>query len=255
MDDFIITSHPSGILEWRINRPEKRNAVNFNVIKGLEEALDWAEKDQQVKTLVITGTGKQAFCSGGDLVEFHQLKTSEEAYSMLSKMGNLLYRLATFIKPTLALINGSAVGGGCEIATACDFRIAKKECKMGFIQGRLGITTGWGGASILYEKLPPHEAMKILLEANTYSTDQLKELGFVQEVFEKIDIHTAEDYLSHILKNHLHVLMCYKEALVSKWQHSALQSRMEKEIRNCSILWEKEEHHQAVEKFRTRKKE
>ncbi|MGE8204193.1 enoyl-CoA hydratase/isomerase family protein [Heyndrickxia sp. NPDC080065] len=249
MKDFIINLHSSGILEWKINRPEKRNAVNFNVIAGLETVLDRAENDNNVKALVITGEGEYAFCSGGDLDEFHQLKTEEEAYSMLSKMGLNLYRLATLSKPTLALINGTAVGGGCEIATACDFRIAKTGSKLGFIQGKLGITTGWGGASLLYEKIPSHSALKILLEANIYSAEELKELGFIHQVYPTVNVDTAYQFLREIVKNDMNVLKSYKQVLISRWQSTNLFSRIDQEIRQCSMLWEKEEHHQAVSKF------
>lgn len=252
MKDCRIFLHKSGILEWKISRPEKRNAINFNVIDGLGAALERAEKDPEVKVFVITGEGEHAFCSGGDLEEFHQLKTEEEAYTMLSMMGNNLYKLATLPKPTFALINGSAVGGGCELATACDFRIAKSGCKIGFIQGKLGITTGWGGASLLYEKLPVHTALKMLFEANTYFSEELLDAGFIHEVHSKINIDSAYQYLKEVLKTDVNVLMAYKHALISKWHASHLQNRIEQEIRKCAILWEKDEHHQAVDKFLTR---
>ncbi len=76
---------------------------------------------------------------------------------MLSKMGKILYDIATLPVPTIALINGAAVGGGCEIATACDFRLVAKDAKCGFIQGTLGITSGWGGGTYLFESGLKHD--------------------------------------------------------------------------------------------------
>ena len=76
---------------------------------------------------------------------------------MLSKMGGILYKIATFKKPTIAILNGSAIGGGCELATAFDFRLARSGVKLGFVQASLGITTGWGGASLLLEKIPHNQ--------------------------------------------------------------------------------------------------
>lgn len=100
-----------GIMKILINRPEKRNAVNYQLMDELKSILSKAAHDDEVKLLVLTGAGSEAFCSGGDLSEFQDLHTEEEAFTMLSKMGEILYTLAVFPKPTFALINGSAVGG------------------------------------------------------------------------------------------------------------------------------------------------
>jgi enoyl-CoA hydratase len=249
MEEYLITKHSTGILQWTINRPTKRNAINYNVMAGLEKVLNQAINDHEVKALVISGSGDQAFCSGGDLAEFHKLKTEEQSYRMLSKMGLLLFRLATLPKPTLALLNGPAVGGGCEIATACDFRIAKAGSVHGFIQGTLAITTGWGGASLLYEKLPPADALKLLSESKRMDAAYLMQLGFIHEIFSSVNMDHAYTYLSHILDTHQSVLSAYKKTLVSKWTHTNLKQRILEEIRQCAILWEKEEHHLAVQKF------
>lgn len=110
MKPYLLEEREQGCLLFTINRPEKRNAINFDVMDGLSEAINRTKKPG-VKALIITGAGEDAFSSGGDLSIFHQLKTEEEAYGMLSKMSNILYRLLTLPKPTIALINGTAVGG------------------------------------------------------------------------------------------------------------------------------------------------
>src|SRR4051812_19543202 len=114
MDYIVELDEQSGILLFTIKREEKRNAVNYAVMDGLKAAVERAKKDD-VRVLAITGEGEQAFCSGGDLSIFHALHTEREAYNMLAKMGDVLYKLATLPKPTVALLNGPAVGGGCEI--------------------------------------------------------------------------------------------------------------------------------------------
>ncbi|MFP3508163.1 enoyl-CoA hydratase/isomerase family protein [Peribacillus sp. SIMBA_075] len=242
-----------GIMKVLINRPEKRNAVNYQLMDELKSILSEAAHDEEVKLLVLTGAGSEAFCSGGDLSEFQDLHTEEEAFTMLSKMGEILYTLAVFPKPTFALINGSAVGGGCEIATACDFRLAKSGAKLGFVQGTLGITTGWGGASLLLEKIPEQKALKLLLDAKIHKAEEAKEFGFVDEIvgagldgWEKF----AEDFLRH----ETGVLMAYKRLLVHKWEYSGLRGRMDAEIRECSKLWASDEHHAAVDRFLNKKK-
>jgi len=218
------------------------------LMEEFEAALDRAAQDNDVKVVVITGYGDRAFCSGGDLAEFHSLYTEEESYGMLSKMGAILYKLAVFKKPTIALLNGSAVGGGCEIASACDFRLAKSGVKLGFVQASLGITTGWGGASILLEKIPYQSAMKLLLNGTIYTAEAAKELGFIDEVIQG-DLEEWERFVDTILTREVGVLMAYKNLLINKWEETDLKGRMEMESRQCAKLWETDAHHQAVDSF------
>ncbi|UII57301.1 enoyl-CoA hydratase/isomerase family protein [Cytobacillus spongiae] len=252
MKPYLLERHESGYLLFTINREERRNAINYEVMEGLESAIS-AALDKHVKALVITGAGDKAFCSGGDLSVFHELRTESEAYQMLSKMANILYKLAILPKPTVALLNGTAVGGGCEIATACDYRVARTGVKAGFIQGKLAITTGWGGGTLLAEKLLPHNVMKLLMEADKYSVDQLQDMGFIHAVYEEQPTVAIRDFLTKTLELDGEVLQAYKSILISKWKNSHLKERMNEEVRKCAILWEREEHHRQVEIFVNKK--
>lgn len=111
---YTIDNH-DGIMTFTINREEKRNAVNDEVMNGLQEVITYIRGHEDVRFLVVTGAGDKSFCSGGDLSEFHSLETEDEAFGMLSKMGKILYDLATLPVPTIALINGTAVGGGVRL--------------------------------------------------------------------------------------------------------------------------------------------
>ncbi|WP_100330814.1 enoyl-CoA hydratase/isomerase family protein [Bacillus xiapuensis] len=250
--DFQIERLHNGILLFKITRPEKRNAVNYAVMDGLKQVIERA-KEADVQALVITGEGERAFCSGGDLSVFHELRTEEEAYTMLSKMGRILYDLTVLAKPTVALVNGAAVGGGCEIAAACDFRIAKTGAKLGFIQGNLAITTGWGGGTLLFERIPSHLALKLLTTAAVYRAEQLDQIGFINRVVDQADEAAAERFLQTELSMAPSVLAAYKQMQIHKWEASGLLDRMTKEIRQCAVLWESEAHHKAVESFLKKK--
>lgn len=242
----------NGILMITLNRPEKRNAINFQMIKDLREVIDFAENDESVKMLVIKGAGEQAFCSGGDLSEFHALETEAEAYKMLTMMGEILYRLATLSKPTIAYLNGAAVGGGCEIAAACDIRIANHHTVVGFVQANQGITTGWGGGTLLLEKLQAQEAMQMLMSGAVISALEAKEIGFISEIMD--DEHCFTSYLEKYGNKQMDVLKAYKRLLVAKWEAAHLKERMDEEIKVCSKLWETEEHISAVKQFLQRRK-
>ncbi|WNS77067.1 enoyl-CoA hydratase/isomerase family protein [Bacillus sp. DTU_2020_1000418_1_SI_GHA_SEK_038] len=252
MDSYIIEKHEDGLLMFTINRPDKRNAISYEVMDGLEKALTLSSQED-IKVLAITGQGEKAFCSGGDLSAFHRLRTEEEAYVMLSRMSELLVKLMLLPKPTIALLNGTAVGGGCELASACDFRIASKHVKAGFIQGSLAITTGWGGGTFLFERLLPANAMKMLMEASLYDTEQLRELGFVQSIVEGDLQENARKDLNIILGIESDVLTAYKTMLINKWKETRLKERVKEEVRKCAKLWESEAHHQQVAKFLEKK--
>jgi len=249
---FTIEKRDKGYLLFTITRSEKRNAINYDVMQGLTEAISLT-KDPEIKALVITGEGDKAFCSGGDLTVFHQLQTKEEAYEMLSKMSHILYSLMTLTKPTIALLNGTAVGGGCEIASACDFRLAREGIRAGFVQGKQAITTGWGGGTILAEKLPAAHSMKLLMDAEIQNAEYLKEVGFIDQIYSNHYITACEAFLENLLAVDIKVLESYKMMWILKWEANKLRERIETEIRNCSVLWESESHHKYVQNFISKK--
>ncbi len=245
---FSIEKRDKGYILFTITRNEKRNAINYEVMEGLSEVIKLST-EPGIKALVITGEGEKAFCSGGDLSVFHLLETQQDAYTMLSKMAEILYSLLTLPIPTVALMNGITVGGGCELAAACDFRLAKKGIKAGFVQGNQAITTGWGGGSILTEKLPHSVAMKILMEADLYPAEFLSSVGFFDMVYEDDHITECEKFLEKFLSKDVSVLQSYKKLWIQKWKASGLQKRIEEEVRNCSILWKSEAHLNYVKSF------
>ncbi|WP_409292103.1 enoyl-CoA hydratase/isomerase family protein [Peribacillus sp. SCS-37] len=243
----------NGLFRIVINRPERRNAVNFEVMSGLKDALETAEKERVIKAVLIRGAGDAAFCSGGDLKEFHSLETEAEAYEMLSKMGSIVLRLLTLKKPTIAFMNGAAVGGGCEIAAACDIRVAVPGIKLGFVQGNQGITTGWGGASILYEKLPASACLRLLLSGQVFTAAAARDLGFIDYILDSGESGEWKDYLDALLNKESGVLSGYKKLLISKWEEGNLHGRIHEEIAECSRLWVSEPHMEAVRRFTGKK--
>lgn len=247
MQDYLIEEKENGLLLFTIKRENKRNAINYEVMDGLLKAIQLA-KEPHIKGLVVTGEGDKAFCAGGDLSVFQDLRTENQAYKMLSKMGNILYELLMLPMPTVALMNGTALGGGCEFATYCDFRVAHAGIKAGFVQGTLAITTGWGGGTILLEKLPLANAMKMLFEAKRYSAEELQELGFVHYIYEG-NATNGLAAVEHIFQLQGGVLQAYKEMIIRKWNDKNLKEKIEEEIQKCSVLWADDAHHEQVDKF------
>ncbi|MDN7241352.1 enoyl-CoA hydratase/isomerase family protein [Planococcus sp. N028] len=234
------------IMTFTIDRPEIRNAINEDVMVGLEELAQKAQ-ESEIRYVVITASGSQAFCSGGDLSVFHELKTEAQAYSMLKRMGDVLYRIKTLPVPVIALVNGAAVGGGCEIATACDYRLIREHVKCGFIQGTLAITSGWGGGTYLFETLQHDRALQMLTEARVYTAAELQQNGWATEV-----VRTDEDlhnFFKSMNKIQPEVHRAYKAIAIRKWQETNLKDRVDAEIQRCAELWAEDAHHDAVDSF------
>ncbi|WP_432359506.1 enoyl-CoA hydratase/isomerase family protein [Sporosarcina sp. UB5] len=239
-----------GIATFIINRPEMRNAINYAVMDGLETFLAKVESDDSIAYAVITGEGDRAFCSGGDLSEFHGFRTADDAFPMLSRMAKILYRLSTLPVPVIGLVNGAAVGGGCEIATACDYRLVSSKAKAGFIQGTLAITSGWGGATQLFLKMNNYAtALKLVAEAKVHTAETLKVIGWATDVYDGNPQDGLKKFLTDMEKIHPSVHRAYKKIAIRNWQTDEVERQMLEEAKQCAQLWESDAHHKAVESF------
>lgn len=250
MLDYQKNSGEYGII--RINYPEKRNAISEEMISLFNHYLEQAEKEQ-VKFLVLTSTGNKVFCSGGDLNYLHSDLSSEEAFLRLNKMKEVLYKIVTFPVPVICLLNGNALGGGCELATACDIRIAEEGAKFGFVQSNIGILPGWGGGTLLYKKVNPSFALQWIMEAKIFEVTSLQEKGWVQHIVNESEITNMDKLLN------LYVNKSYKQMNLLKQQfnknvfHDDLLETMTEEVRNTASLWGSPKHKQAVSKFLSHK--
>ncbi|GGF11834.1 hypothetical protein GCM10010954_08090 [Halobacillus andaensis] len=255
MEQVEVNWDERGVVTIKLNRSEKMNAITKVMAKELLQVIVESKNNPKVKCLVITGAGKEAFCAGGDLRELHGNLKEKEAYQILHPMKQVLYELATFPLPTFALLNGQARGGGCEIATACDFRYGLEDGEYGFIQGGLGITPGWGGGELLYKRIQADRAAHWLMESNMYSAEEAYRIGWLHKIVTRESLDTHRLLLAPFLQKSHRQLKIFKSQYLHSLSMHNVSSHMEEEVKNCASLWESEEHIRAVEKFiRTRKK-
>jgi enoyl-CoA hydratase len=185
-----------------INRPSKLNALNRETIKELHEAFDKAEDDEDIRVIILTGSGEKAFVAGADISEFADFNVKEGA--KLAKRGQEI--LFDFIEnlstPVIAAVNGFALGGGLELAMACHFRIASDNAKMGLPEVSLGVIPGYGGTQRLPQLVGKGKAMEMIMTAGMITAEEALHFGLVNYVVTQDELlPLAEKIAGKITRN------------------------------------------------------
>ena len=168
-----------GIALLQVNRPHVRNALNWAAQDRFAACVAAIAEDRHVRALIIAGTGDQAFVSGGDLHELSQNPDPAAGLRLNRVMSRALEGLRKLPFPVIAAINGDAFGGGCEIVTACDLRLAGEQARFGFAQVRNGLTTGWGGGERLVQLIGLSRACELLLSGRTFDAQEALAIGLL----------------------------------------------------------------------------
>lgn len=168
------------VLVLRIHRPEKRNAINREVRDALGTALEQAEHDPAARCLVLTGSGEIAFVAGADLSEMAERTPCDQQRVM--RESRIFERLARYPKPIIAAVNGVALGGGLELALACDIRIAAPQAKFGQPELSLGLIPGGGGTQRLPRMVGQGMALKMILTGEPITAEEAHRFGMIQEI-------------------------------------------------------------------------
>jgi 3-hydroxypropionyl-coenzyme A dehydratase len=165
----------------RINRPEVLNALNKEIMTELSQAIDIVSTDDGIKVIVITGTGERSFCAGADIRYVVNVDPIEaERYATF--IHTLLNKIENLQKPVIAAINGYALGGGCELALACDIRIASSNAKIGQTEVTIGIPPGWGGTQRLLRIVGPAKAKELIYTGKMMTAEEAERIGLVNKV-------------------------------------------------------------------------
>jgi enoyl-CoA hydratase/carnithine racemase len=240
----------SGMAFITLNRPHVRNAISMEMVDELDRLLDELKNDLETKVIIFTGSGDKAFVSGGDLQLFLAAREKESSKPMLMKVGKLLSKIQQFPKPTIAMINGAAIGGGCEFATACDFRIASDQARLGFVQIGMHITTGWGSGARLVRKVGRTNALTLLLTGQIMNANQAMEYGFVDKVVNHSSLlQETLSFAGLIARQPLESIQAYMEMVHNLDDGMDLESAIELEIDRCSDLWGSDSHLQVGQAF------
>ncbi|MCU0382949.1 MAG: enoyl-CoA hydratase-related protein [Cyclobacteriaceae bacterium] len=166
-----------------ISRPEALNALNTNILKELENLFESLRENSAIRGVLITGEGEKSFVAGADIKELSTLKP-EEATALSAQGHRIFHAIEHFTKPVIAVVNGFALGGGCELAMACHIRIATANAKFGLPEVNLGLIPGYGGTQRLAQLVGRAKAFELAMTAQMVTATEAKELGLANHVCE-----------------------------------------------------------------------
>lgn len=177
----LLTSLENGQFTVTINRPDKLNAINKQVMSDLDKVFDEVEANTDIKGVIITGSGQKAFVAGADISEFLGL-TTDEGMEMSRRGHQVFFKIENCSKPVIAAVNGFALGGGCELAMACHFRVASDNARFGQPEVNLGLIPGYGGTQRLVQLIGKGRAIELLLTGNMIDAATAYQYGLVNHV-------------------------------------------------------------------------
>ncbi|WP_432351938.1 enoyl-CoA hydratase/isomerase family protein [Sporosarcina sp. A2] len=194
----IVVRKENGILWLTLNRPETRNALDAKTLLEIEAVFSDAELDREVRVVVIQGAGGKSFAAGADIQQLHEREALE---ALVPGMQGLYTKIENCSKVTIAAVTGFALGGGCELALACDIRVATKQAKFGLPELNLGIIPGAGGTQRLSRIIGKGRALDMILTGKIIDGEEAERLGLVTYYVDKTElIETVENVASEVMK-------------------------------------------------------
>jgi enoyl-CoA hydratase len=234
------------VLRLTINRPEKRNALSMSLLDEIGETLN-NHRDTSVKCVVLSGAGDRCFAAGGDLKELDAIRTEAQTRSMSERGHTALDAIRYFPVPVIGALNGLALGGGAELAMACDLRIATAKAELGLIQSQLNVTTAWGGGIDLINAIGNSAALALLCSGRRLKADEALRLCLFEAVCEEGGNFTefTNEFLTGYTSKGLNVLRGYKATAAAR--RKCLQDELTNIARDAFIAaWTHEDHWEAA---------
>lgn len=252
--NVVLKRQEHGIAELFLNRPNQLNALNHMVRVELAETLELIAADQDIRVLVVAGTGGEAFAAGADVGELFDLDPdSSEALSLsIMKIHEGLRALPI---PVIARIDGWCLGGGLELALACDLRIASEDAKFGFPEIKLGIMPGGGGVARSVAACGPAAALRLCLTGETVNAAEAQILGLVSAVVPRAEVDEKIATLTKRLSGFSRAALAQIKSTIDIAAHTDLTNAQRAEAKACALLFGTEPQRTAMQAFLAKKSE
>ena len=251
MYEHIQIAEAEGITTITLNRPERLNAFIGHMRRDLAEALEHAGSDRSVRVVVITGAGR-AFCAGGDIAfmaELMQRRDEEEFSRILGAGRRVILAIRQMNKPVIASINGPASGAGCNLALACDLRIAANSATFSQSFAKVGLHPDWGGTYFLPRLVTPNKACELFFLGDTIDAAEALRLGIVNHVVTPEDLEAATLQLAERLRAAPPIALAAAKHAVYMSQASELEEMLRYETEAQLRCFESDDGHEGVQAF------
>lgn len=252
---ILLNHYDDGIVVLTFNRPQSLNALDVATMRQFAFVINDLQYDDNLRVLILTGAGDRAFCSGADINDLADKNSEADAREFITIMGDALLQMERLPVPVIGAINGYALGGGSEIALACDIRIVDEKARLGLVQMRMAVTPGWGAGQRLLRLVGYQRAMQMLLRAHVMHAQEIKDLGLAMNIVEQGHaLDTALVLARYIAQSPPDVVRGIKELLQSGLnQPYETALAIEREI--FPPLWASVAHQEAVAAFLERQRD
>lgn len=237
----------NGVLTIKMNRPEALNALNTEMLNELETVIDQASQSKTVRVVVLTGEGK-SFVAGADISEMKALDAS--GGRTFSQLGNRIFRkIECLDQPVICAVNGFALGGGCELAMACDIRIASEKAKFGQPEVGLGITPGFGGTQRLPRIIGVARAKELIYTGRIVRADEAERIGLVNEVVSHdVLLEKVYELASAISKNSTSAV-AYSKTAINRGVEVDLETALKAEADLFGLCFAEDDQTEGMDAF------
>lgn len=256
MGDTVICEKEKGIFFIRLNRPEKKNAISMKMREELSQVVDIASEDREIRVIVITG-GEDCFCVGADVKEsggISCLVKENPLYRVVNRRKIIHSRIENLPKPTIAAVNGLALGAGLELALACDFRIASETAVFGFPEIKLGGLPVGGGTQRLARMIGIANAKEMILTGEPIDVQEAYRIGLVNRIVPKAKLMEESRKMAGILMERPPLALTLGKFAINTGSQMDIESALDYEASFATILYKTEDREEGIKAFSERRK-
>ncbi|HEM62420.1 MAG TPA: crotonase [Chloroflexi bacterium] len=252
--EYLLLDREENIAILTINRPDKYNALNVGVIRELGAAMDELAADDEVRAVIITGAGEKAFVSGADIGVLEEFETSKEGFDHSQEGQAVMNKVENLPKPVVAALNGYALGGGLELAMACDVRLASDTAKLGQPETAIGVSPGYGGTQRLSRLVGKGMAKLVILTGDMIDAQEAFRIGLVQKVVPLGELMSEAKALAAKMAANAPLSVAAAKEAINKGLEVDLQSGLYIEAMNFGSLCPTEDYHEGTTAFLEKRK-
>ncbi len=254
-DEDVLVERAGRVLRVTLNRASKHNPLSRAVLARLREIFEGARDDARIACAVVTGAGERYFAAGGDLRDLAAVREEAEVRAMATEARAALDAVREFPVPVVALLNGDAIGGGAELALACDLRVMREGTNIGFIHGRLAITSAWGGGPDLVSVVGPARALRMTTRCELVPAATALEWGLADAVASGDALEGAlREFLAPMLEQSRTALAACKAQARGARAGRSFEERRALELDAFVATWTHADHWAAVNRILDRGK-